>query len=787
MPQLIASSPGPEPASPFDACIADAAAGGRHLMERMLASTQQALNQRAATASGSLERDALRESQKQLLKYEATLCDLYPAALLEAFSGAVDAADAPAARTASAVLSFDQLELMDESQVQESVELARAQQAALLATEGPLTEFNALISSALGFKTVQPDRNPLRPETYVRVLRNVLLQSGAPSAARLRWMPFLGASLGEELSRVYVTLSHKLRTAGVTAAGYVVTHATPAGPGRAASAGSAAAGSTADSAAAHPEGGRTREEVTLTVAQLRRLLAGELDPEGVRGGAAASSVSGRVRRSDFNHTVPAAFEALQEMKQVDQVMQRLASRSEGGDASGESQRPSALAELREQLRTDARGLGQALGLEVVHLMVDNIVADPRLLAPMQQAVRDMEPALLRLALIDPRFFSDKMHPARRLLEQMTQRSLAWKDVAAPGFAAFMEPLWQVVRALGVVPIESAEPFEFALRSLSDIWNEQGRRERKQRTAAVQSLLLAEQRNLVADRLSREIRAREDTAQAPADLVGFLAGPWAQVMAQARISDSEGQPDPGGFGAIINDLLWSAQPELARNSIPRLTRLIPSLLAKLREGLASIDYPEAETRSFFAELMALHQQALRPPGAAVDPAAAAAHARAQLEARFEARDAAEPWLAPAEARDSGFMDTRDFDGAAAGAPDFEATQPGFVDTQPASGWRSRASAAEPSGDVGNELIPEGAWVEFIVDRRVRRTQLTWTSPHRTLFMFTDAEGGTHSMTRRSVQRLLAEGGLRVVSDQAVVDEALDAVAATAMRNSLDLSL
>ncbi len=766
----------PIPADPYEACIAEAAAGGRYLMERMLAATHQALNQRAAVVSGSLERDALRESQRQLVKYESVLCELYPSALLAAFSGAMDAPEPAAGRTASAVLSFDQLELMDESQVQESVELARAQQAALLATEGPLAEFNALISSAQGFKTVQPDRNPLRPETYVRVLRNVLLQSGAPAASRLRWMQFLGVSLGEELGRVYGELTYRLRAAGVTAAGYSVTHVSPGGGVRAEPGSSASA-----------EGSRSRDDVTLTVAQLRRLLAGELDPEAARSGAAGASSPGKSRRSDFNHTVPAAFEALQEMKQVDQVMERLASRAEGGAAADEPARPSALAELREQLRTDARGLGQALGLEVVHLMVDNICADARLLAPMQQAVREMEPALLRLALIDPRFFSDKMHPARRLLEQMTQRSLAWKDVAAPGFAAFMEPLWQVVRALGVVPIESAEPFEFALRSLSDIWNEQGRRERKQRTAAVQSLILAEQRNILADKISREIRAREDTAQAPADLVGFLTGPWTQVMAQARIADHEGLPDPGGYGSIINDLLWSAQPELARNSVPRLTRLIPSLLSTLREGLASIDYPEADTRSFFAELMALHQQALRPAGTAPAAPATRAELEARFEARFESREVDEPWLAPAEARDSGFMETRDLTASAHDdRPEFEATQPGFAETQPGSGWHARAQPAA-AADAADELIPEGAWVEFIVDRRVRRTQLTWTSPHRTLFMFTDAEGGTHSMTRRSVQRLLAEGGLRVVSDQAVVDEALDAVAATAMRNSLDIAL
>ncbi len=66
----------------------------------------------------------------------------------------------------------------------------------------------------------------------------------------------------------------------------------------------------------------------------------------------------------------------------------------------------------------------------------------------------------------------------------------------------------------------------------------------------------------------------------------------------------------------------------------------------------------------------------------------------------------------------------------------------------------------------------------------RTQLTWVGPHGTLFLFTSASGRSQSMTRRLRDRLMAQGALRVVSEQTVVGEALDAVARTAMRNSVD---
>jgi hypothetical protein len=69
----------------------------------------------------------------------------------------------------------------------------------------------------------------------------------------------------------------------------------------------------------------------------------------------------------------------------------------------------------------------------------------------------------------------------------------------------------------------------------------------------------------------------------------------------------------------------------------------------------------------------------------------------------------------------------------------------------------------------------------------RYQVTWASPHATLFMFANAAGKTHSMTRRLMDKMLRAGALRLVSGQAVVDGALDAVAQTALSNSLDLKL
>ena len=77
---------------------------------------------------------------------------------------------------------------------------------------------------------------------------------------------------------------------------------------------------------------------------------------------------------------------------------------------------------------------------------------------------------------------------------------------------------------------------------------------------------------------------------------------------------------------------------------------------------------------------------------------------------------------------------------------------------------------------------GSWVELRLEGEWVRAQLTWSSPHLTLFMFVSGRGLAHSMSRRTMDRRRSQGLIRVVSDGNVVGSALDAVAQTALLNN-----
>ena len=359
---------------------------------------------------------------------------------------------------------------------------------------------------------------------------------------------------------------------------------------------------------------------------------------------------------------------------------------------------------------------------------------------------------------------------------MTQRSLAWESVDAPGFAAFIEPLQQAVDVLLSTHVEGAEPFEFALAIAAGGMGRPAAARPAPRERAVRALLQAEQRNLLAEKIAREMRARPDVSGAPREVASFIAGPWSQVMAQARLSDETGAADPGGFAAVAADLAWSAQPRVAAGNTARLVRLVPPMVEKIRHGLATIDYPAPAAQRFLDYLAAAHEHALKSseqPGRPVP--LSTSMTREQLEAMLGDEDTAPgPWLGPTEAQHSGFMPTHQ---SVMPRPLFQATQPAASDSRP--------GALAPV--VTDAVLPPGAWVEMLMDGGWARYQVTWASPHGTLFMFASAAGATHSMTRRLLDKMLQGGTLRMISGQAVVDGALDAVAQAALRNSLDIKL
>lgn len=642
---------------------------------------------------------------------------------------------------AKPLVRFDDFQFLEEEQIDANIELAMTQQEVVMAVDRDLPSLNGYISSLLGWSTIQAHLNPLKPESFVHALRESLQEHVVDETVRGAFMTCAAGLLGSSLKQLYKETIAWLRTQGIEPVG-------PVGIGAATMGGNAKPA----------ESSVTR--TLLTLDKLRKLLSGELDPGSQSGGV-----------KDFTHTVPASYEALEDLKLLEPMMKRLAQRADQTDAARRSAQTSTEGNsVVQRERTQSKKLGRQLGEEVVLMMLENLMQDRRLLAQVRRGLKAMEPILIKLSQGDARFFTDRQHPARQFMDKITSRSLAFSSEEEPGFARFQKAFDNSVSVL-VGGEGDAAAFARLLRKLEEGWAKDEHEQRIRAEEAARGLLHAEQRNLLAQKLSVDFVQRLQDKKVPEMVANFLRGPWAQVVAESQLGCTDGTVDSDGYLALVDDLLWSVQLRLARRNRNRLVEMVPSLLVKMRQGLALISYPSERIAAFFDELITFHEQAFegaRSTTSAVETEHAVPAVEAAVAVEAVPISADEYWMADEEAADSGYMD---------------------MAVPPAAALQEEPEVA----DAGQEQLwsadnlVTGSWVDLALGREWVRAQLTWASPHRTLFMFISGGGMAHSMSRRTMDRLHGLGLIRLISDGRVIDNALDAVAQAALLNDMDKGL
>ncbi len=672
-------------------------------LPRWLDQVSVALKNLEATEPGLMERKALNAARLEADRHRESLVEAYRAEL----ESCTRPEQSGAGQGGKARVSFDELELMGDDQVQETVEFARLQQVVEMTLEDLDAELNARMCSALGLQQVSPDANPLRSAAFIGALSRAMKADRVEASVRGRWLKAGSAALGEQLAGVFLLLIEKLDENGVKPVGFGVTRPFAASRSGASSV-SGPRSRRGESSMLKPGERGMPGDPLLTLDQLHRLLVGNLGADESGG----------------------------EVPQVNQAMVR------------------------------------NLASEVVTLMMRQITDDKRILQPIRDILHGMKPALIDLARADPRFFADRHNPARRLLDAIIERSLGFKSEAESGYAPFAAEIRGIQRALLRAGDDVPERFPGLLERLQQFSSRAIETSQEARGLAVNTLVRVEQRNLLAERLVHEFRDLKDFSKAPGVVRRFLTGPWAQVVAQARLEEGVRPPllpaDAASrrYFEVIVDLLWSCQVGLASLNRPRLVKVIPVILRTLREGLDSIDYPRAATEGFFQALMGLHEAAYKTqrPGVPED----------NPPSRQDMEDVS-MWMQSQEAKDTGFMTDL--------PPDTQ--PPAYENTQPLPPGELPDAQMPDTRPMESRLPVEftvGAWFEMPLEGVTTRCQITWASPHGTLYLFNTVSGKSVSMTRRNLDRLIDQDRLRMIARQSVVDDALDAVAQQALQNS-----
>jgi len=358
---------------------------------------------------------------------------------------------------------------------------------------------------------------------------------------------------------------------------------------------------------------------------------------------------------------------------------------------------------------------EAVALDIVSALFDLIFNDENVSDGIKMLVSRLQMPVLKVAMQNQQFFSDRSHPARRFLNSISGIAIRWGkfvDANDPFYRKLSELVERIQntydRDTGVFDAAIAELGEFiaerdvieaeASRVLAEAVRAREEEIRTQREAQA----LAQQ---TADQSLAPLLA----SVVPKAIEHFLRSYWRDVL-QSRIFEfgSEGAPVVEAL-QIASELIWSVAPKKKAEDRQRQVDVLPALLKGLNAGLDEIGISAEERHAFMDTLVDLCLAALR--------------ADTRVERKTDTKGGIKlpvigfgPTLQVSHATESGVR-VQDI------------SLPGGED-------RGVENTPDPTNLRRVRQLVRGDWVDFITAGQSRRERLTWINPSRTLILFSN---------------------------------------------------
>jgi hypothetical protein len=263
---------------------------------------------------------------------------------------------------------------------------------------------------------------------------------------------------------------------------------------------------------------------------------------------------------------------------------------------------------------------EAATLDVLAALFDALFDDPKLADAIKAAIARLQIPLLKAAVLDPGFFSDREHPARVLLDTMA--------AAAAGLGPDVDgehPVCAELRRIATaVQVEFERDPEVFANHTAELETFMARRNHDLQAQAQGYIALAEVqdgRDLAAQ-MAQRLVGNIVVAAAPAVIGDFLRREWRQVLEAAWLAEGEDGAVWRDAKSVVPDLLASVQSQPDPEERKRVAMRIPALLQKIRTGLDRIGVSAEARAPFLDACLALQTAVLRGKALPAEAAAAA---------------------------------------------------------------------------------------------------------------------------------------------------------------------
>ncbi len=320
-------------------------------------------------------------------------------------------------------------------------------------------------------------------------------------------------------------------------------------------------------------------------------------------------------------------------------------------------------------------------MDVIALLFDYIFRDPSIPDSLRNLFGRLQVPIVKAALLDRSFFSDRKHPARRLLDQLADAAVGagsdehYRD-------AFRQVATEVIDDVCLRFEIDISVLSSAVQRLETFIDSERTTTATALDSDVAAALAAEESEADRSFVRALVRDRLAGLDLPFDVRSFAESVWADYLAEIRRDHGADSAAWNHALGTLDDLLWSIVAKERTGQKARLAKMIPALVVSLRKGCTALKVSAERAKAFFDSLYQLHVAAIKP------------------------------------------RETRPAEGAGADAAQ---------DAGPATVSR-QARAATNVHDFVSEMIV-GTWLAFEFEDRTINARLSWVSPLRTKYIFT----------------------------------------------------
>jgi hypothetical protein len=710
------------------------------LIERTVTTTLAHLQRAAkpgapATAS---ERHVQRESVDSLQQGQRRFAQTFIDGLSRAVMAEIQGLDSAASVGGGPAL--DGLQLLDETRVEADIEISRASQLIDSVAEWELRELQTFTSALTGQTHVSAESNPLRPAAYAQALWEAVCAINSTPAQRSLLLRTAASSMAAELKMAWAGACTRLESQGVEPSIYR-TMVLPSGLQTAATS-------------------RNNSSEQQGFEQLLNRMPGSQGggaPAGSDTGAvtlrtlgpSADSPSAAAKTHDSSR-LTAAFE--QALQQIELLLQR---RAEPGGAGAEPPPMLDAAPLREHRAALLAHAQEVVDRQIVELLsriFESVLSDTQLSAAVRAVMARLQVSALRVALVDRSMLAGHQHPVWALMNRIASASQVWPqpgDVRAHRLTTLCESL---AHEIAGAANQTASLYAEGLQRLESHLAGELRQQQEQAQSTIEALKATERREVLERELSHQLAEQIRSVHTTPRIRNFLVQSWACVVTESMLRYGDADERTAGYLKAVDDLLWSLRLPDHPQSRQRLLALLPTLLQRLRSGMALIALPDADQQAVLDELMAIHTEALRP-GARADTREPTPQ---EIMKRLREEEPAEPLVQAGKGFADSLIDVFS------------------MDTIPADLMSDGDTPPSGTKNPVDAMVPGSAFRWFL-SGRWRRVQLLWRSDSQRFFVFAgETAGRTHSITRQALELLTAEGLVKPLSDSELIQRAIERV-------------